>query len=154
MTVRRAFVLIEVMVALVILAVAMTAILKGFVTVLATIRENTTATRAALLAETLMDDFELEPPVEGEADGSFADDIRFGEEYAAYFWEFEVEEVEIKYDGFPSNPLQEQEPLYEMTLRIIYDDKQYRRFVPVTVTTYLLDSEVFSREAMQSSQLF
>jgi len=151
---RRAFVLLEVMIALIILAVAMTAILRGFVIVLGTIRENATALKATLLVESLMDDLELEPPVEGHADGKFEDDDRFGEEYAAFGWDREVEEVQVKYDGFPADPMQEEEPLYKMTIKITYDDGKYRSFTPITVTTYLLGSEVFDREALQSSQLF
>ncbi len=151
---ERAFILLEVMLALLILAVAMTAILRGFIMSLGTIRENTIMMKSSLLVETLLDDYELEPPVDGRADGSFADDKRFGPEWKSYFWERDVEEEDVDYDGFASDPLQEREPILFMTLRIVYDDGQYRRFVPIEVETALLPSEVFTRESLQSSQLF
>lgn len=151
---RRAFVLLEVMVALIILAVAMTAILRGFIVVLGTIRENATALKATLLAESLLDDLELEPPAEGHAEGDFADDDRFGEEYAHFSWDREVEEESVRYDGFPADPMQDEEPLYKMTVKILYDDGKYRKFTPIVVTTYLLENEIHTREALQSSQLF
>ncbi len=154
MSARRGFVLLEVMLALLILAVAMTAILRGFIMSLGAIRENTIMLNASLLVETLMDDYELEPPVDGRAEGGFAEDSRFGEEWANYFWERDVEEEEIDYDGFPRNPLQEQEPINYMTLRIIYDDGQYRRFTPIELKTALIPAEIYSSDAVQSSQLF
>ncbi len=150
----RSFVLLEVTVALIILAVAMTGILRGFVIGLNSIRMNKIALSATLLAESMLEDFELEPPIEGRDEGEFADDDRFGEDFKNFKWRYQVKEEEVDYDDIPKDPLQEPEPLYELELDIIYDDGRHQPFVPVSVTTYLLDTQLFSTDALQSSQLF
>lgn len=151
---RRSFVLLEVMVALVILSVTLTTLLRGFIIAMSAIRQNRVVQTASLLAESLLEDYELEPPLEGRRDGSFADDERFGEAFAAYTWERDVEEVDVDYDVIPRDPLMEPEPLYQLTLVIRHDDGVHRPFKPFELTTYLLDSQLYSDEALQQNQLF
>ncbi|MCB2154238.1 type II secretion system GspH family protein [bacterium] len=151
---RPAFVLLEVMLALVILSVAMTALLRGFILSIHTIRENNIVATATLLAETLMEDYELEPPVEGQDEGFFTDDERFGEDFKNYAWEREVEESDVDYSDAPRVELQDPEPIYEMKLQIIYDDGENRRFVPIAIDTYLLETQLFSDKALEKNQLF
>jgi hypothetical protein len=151
---RWSFVLLEVLVALLILGVAMTAVLRGFMMTNHALRENLIVLEATYLADSLVQDFELEPPLPGRHDGEFADDPRFGERFERYQWELEVEEEAIRYRKVPRKALQDPEPLYPFTLRIIYDDGQYRRFVPVQVDSALLETQLFSDNALQANQLF
>ncbi|MDK2971031.1 MAG: hypothetical protein PWP23_786 [Candidatus Sumerlaeota bacterium] len=151
---RRSFVLLEVMVALVILSVVLTTLLRGFVIAMSAIRENRVVETATLLAESLLEDYELEPPMEGSKEGTFEEDERFGEAFAAYTWERRVEEIDVDYDEIPRDPLMEPEPLYELTLSIRYDDGRHRPFRPFEITTYLMDSQLYSDEALQENQLF
>ena len=151
---KASFILLEVIVAMLILAVGMTAILRGFMMALSTIRENRVIEQAALLAETLMDDYEVEPPLDGKKDGAFEDDDRFGDDYAFFYWERDVDEEKLKYNDRPRNPLQELEPVYDMELKIIYDDGNYRRFEAIVIHTRLSDIQLFSDDAIQANQLF
>lgn len=151
---RRSFVLLEVTLAIVILAVVMTALLRGFLLSMNSINKLRITSVAIELAESLMEDYELEPPMTGRADGRFADDVRFGEEFAAYKWRREVREVDSDYRDVPRRTLRDPEPLYHLRLSIVYEERDGREFVPVAVETYLLSSELFSTDAMQFNQLF
>lgn len=151
---KKAFVLLEVLISMLILAVATTAILRGFIIAMSTVRENMLAETSILLAQSLLDDFELEPPKKGKLDGKFEDDERFGEPFTAFFWEIDVDEERVKYDEIPKDPLQELEPLYNMELRIIYDDGKYKRSNTLVLNTRLLDLQLFSQDAIQKNQLF
>ena len=152
---RRSFVLLEVTIALVILGVSMGAVLRGFMIGFYSLKEIRLIEEASLLAETMLEDYELEPPPEGDREGFFVDDPRFGEAFANYEWVRDVEEEELRYSGeVPRDPLQELEPLYRIRLEIWYDDGESRRFMPIAVETYLLDTTIFSQEAIQANQLF
>lgn len=148
------FVLLEVTLSMMILAVVLAGLLRGFVLSMSGIRETRITNMASLLAESLMEDYEIEPPLEGRKEGDFAEDIRFGEAFANYRWERDVEEIDVDYDEIPRDPLQEPEPLFELELRIYYDDGIHRPFMPVSITTYLLDTQLFTDDAIQSNQLF
>jgi len=149
-----AFILLEVMVALLILSVTMTALLRGFTIALHSIRENRIVVQATLLAESLLDDYELEPPGEGREEGSFAEDPRFGEDYAPFYWERDIDTEDPDYDDIPKSTLQENEQIFVMTLSIIYDDGRNRRFIPLRFETFLLEPQVFSDQALMGNQLF
>lgn len=151
---KSGFVLLEVTLAIVILAVVMTALLRGFLIAMYSVKRIEVTAVATQLAESLMEDYELEPPVRGRADGEFADDQRFGEEFANFQWRREVEIVEAEYDDIPRNPLREPEPLYKMNLQIWYDDGRNDPFLPIQINTYLMRPEIFSRQATLSNQLF
>jgi len=150
---RKSFVLLEVTLSLVILSVTMTAVLRGFMLALDGARENAIIMKSSLLAQTLMEDYEIEPPDLGRENGAFEDDKRFGEEFENYFWERDVEEIDLRYDGFPRDPFAEELPLYELTLRVIYEDDRYR-YVPFEVTTFLVEPTLFGPDAIQQNQLF
>lgn len=154
MTRRRSFVLLEVLVALVILGITLTALLRGFMVGMNAMRELKIMNTASQLAESLLDDFELEPPRDGKGEGRFADDPRFGEEFANYTWEYSVEEDDIRYRDTPRGTRQEQEPIRTLELTIRYDDGVHRQFVPIRLTTYLMETQLFTDRALQANQLF
>ena len=138
-----------------ILSIALVGLLRGFIVSMEAMRDIRITTTASLLAESLLEDYELEPPLEGSEDGSFLDDSRFGEPFVDYRWEREVEEIEPDYDEIPRSPLQDEEPIYRMDLRIIYDSEQLRDpVVPIQITTYLMQPQIFSDDAVRSNQLF
>jgi len=150
---RPSFVLLEVTLSLLILAVTMGAALRGYVIGMNAIRENRMMSAAVMMAETLMDDLEIEPPVAGRANGRFEEDPRFGEAFSAWSWERGVETEEIRYQQRSRNPLQEPEPLYKMELKILYDDGRRSR-TPLIINTYLIGAMIYSDAAIQSNQLF
>ncbi len=158
---RRCFILLEVMVAIVIVGVAMVALLKGFILSLDTLKKIKMNEKAILLAETLMDDFVLEPPAEGDYEGEFTEDTRFGEEFEGWKWELDVEAEEPDYEERPSGRMaQDLEQLYVAELRVYYDPEGNRNRISsdgrmyVDIHTIILEPDLFSIDALQSNQLF
>lgn len=160
---RRSFVLLEVTLSLIILAVAMAAVLRAFVIGFDAIKMNKVAMTASVLAEALLDDLEIVPPGEGKMTGTFEADPRFGPGYERFTWEREVEIEEPEYDDLDiDDPLQELEVLYRVKLRILYDTGRPARgrrgasslFAAVNIETYLIDAQSFSDASLQGNQLF
>lgn len=148
------FMLLEVLLSMVILSVMLTALLRAFILSNNSMREAKIVATASYLAETMLEDYELEPPLDGNEEGTFAEDKRFGEDYQAYSWERRVEEIEPRYREMPRGMQRDIETMMEIRLRIIYDDGKTRRFVPMDVTTYLLDSQLFTDDALRTNQLY
>jgi hypothetical protein len=87
-------------------------------------------------------------------EGKFSDDPRFGEAFAGWKWEMEVEEIEVDYDERPQGVLfQETEAIYKANIRILFDngerDESFLEF-----DTFLMDPDIFSQQALQENQLF
>ncbi len=89
---RQAFMLLEVIVALVILGISVAAIMRSFTVSMKGIRRNDVVTRACVLAEGFLQDLELEPEKARTSRGTFEEDG-----YPEYSWELTVEEEEIRY---------------------------------------------------------
>jgi prepilin-type N-terminal cleavage/methylation domain-containing protein len=165
MTVKRkgklGFVLLEVLVAIVVLGVAMVALMKGFILSLDTLGKVKMNEQAILLAQTLMDDLILEPPAEGDYEGEFSEDNRFGEDFEGWKWELEVWTEEPDYEERPrGNMSQDLEQLYFVKASIIYsnqwgkkrkqrDTRKYLEF-----HTILMEPDIFSISAIEENQLF
>jgi hypothetical protein len=151
----RSFVLLEVMLSLVILSVTLVGVMRGFVMGLNGIRETKINLQAIQLAESMLADFELEPPASDSDEGNFADDPRYGEAFENFRWEYRVEELDQRYRGETRDIDRDLEPLMLLELSIIYDNPDQRReFVPVRVETYLPELQIFSRDAIERNQLF
>jgi len=151
---RSGFMLLEVMVAIIIIAVAAVALLKGFFLSLDNVNRVRRNEQAILLTRGLMDDLIIEPPAAERQDGRFSDDPRYGEAYAGWLWEIDVEEIEVDYEERPSGVLfQDTEVLYKATIRISLEEndrvEQY-----VELETFLMDPDIFSPQAIQENQLF
>jgi type II secretory pathway pseudopilin PulG len=141
--------LLEVMVAIIIIAVAAVALLKGFFLSLDNVNRVRRNEQAILLTRGLMDDLIIEPPAAERQDGRFSDDPRYGEAYAGWLWEIDVEEIEVDYEERPSGVLfQDTEVLYKATIRISLEEndrvEQY-----VELETFLMDPDIFSPQAIQ-----
>jgi len=154
--IRRAFVLLEVLVAMVILSVAFLAILRGLFTGLRSMRNLRITEQSMYLAESLMQDFELESPNEGVWKGNFSyDPDRFGDQFNDYSYEIEVKEIEVSYRAKPKGRLrQELEPLYEATVKINFTDSGNNTSTRFATKTYLPDFMVFTDASLQANQLF
>lgn len=152
---KRAFVLLEVLVAVVIMGIAFAAILRGFVLALGTVAELRTHEQAILLSKGLLQDFELEPPAKGRIEGSFADDERYGPEFAEFTFEAVIEEEDIRYrERRKGSVRSELEPVYVLDLRILHTPSRKPRRSILHLRTVLLEPTVFSQQALQSNQLF
>ena len=151
---RAAFILLEVMVSLVIVGVSMTALLRGFVMSLDTVKKVRMNEVAIFLAEAFVDDLVLEPPPEGRFDGRFDSDPRFGEAFEGWQWELTVEAEEPRYRERPRGlPFRRIEHEYHARIVIAHRD-DFGRTVYLTLDTILMDPDVFSLQSMQANQLF
>jgi prepilin-type N-terminal cleavage/methylation domain-containing protein len=155
---RRAFVLLEVMVAIVIIGVAMVALLRGFIVSLDQVKKIRLNEQAILLAKSVMDDLVLELPPEGRHEGSFARDPRFREHFEGWHWRIEVEAREPRYSERPRGSMfQELEHVYYVHLQILKDEGESRTARTVRyidIYTILLEPDIFSSGALQQNQLF
>ena len=88
----RGFVLLEVIIALTILTVTVSTVLRSFSQSLSAVRQVEVQTQAAFFAQQLLDEFEIFPPVEGAHEGGFGDD------YWEYYWEATVDYEDPDYD--------------------------------------------------------
>ncbi len=151
----RAFVLMEVLVAMVIVAIAMTGLLRGFVLALDTVQKIYLNETAIILGKSVMDDLILEPPAEGEYELQFADDPRFGEAFMNWSFQLEIEADEPDYDQRPPGKmLQELEEIYIVDrLSIFFEDDFGRREV-LRLHTLIIEPDLFSQAALQQNQLF
>lgn len=154
---REGFILLEVLVAMVIVAVVFVAVLRGCYIALGMSKKVRVNEQAIFLAESLLADYELEAPIEDfEREGSFGDDPRYGEEFAAFSYRIEAEEEDIRYREKPKGkPKQDLEPVVRMTIDIFHQpqgrDEPQRL---LTLNTYVLEPTIFTNEALQSNQLF
>ncbi|MBI1290401.1 hypothetical protein GC173_04065 [bacterium] len=146
--------LLEVMVAIIIISVAAVALLKGFFLTLDSVKRVRMNEQAILLARTMMDDLAVEPPGEDDVEGDFSKDARFGEDFAGWKWRLSVEEIELDYEERPQGTLfQDTEVIYQANIEIFFDDGE-REESFLRFDTFLMDPDIFTRQAMQENQLF
>ena len=166
---RRAFILLEVMIAVMIIGVTFVAILRGFIVAydtLGRVRMNETAMH---LARSVMDDMILEPFSDGDFEGRFEDDPRFGTDYSGWHWQVWVEREEPRYSVRPvGTMLSDMEELYIARVRVSYDAsddprsqnrgrrtaRRDSRHVYIDIHTILMEPDVFSITAIERNQLF
>ncbi len=149
------------MLAMTIIGIGMVALMKGFIQSLDTIKRVKVNEQAMVFAQSLMDDIILEPPADGDYEGCFGDDIRYGEHYKNWYWEIEVEAEEPDYEERPSGRLnQDLEHMYITHIRILREeqDEESRRrsdkVVYVELYTILMEPDIFSLDCIQQNQLF
>ena len=168
MTKRRspAFILLEVLISVVIIGVSVVALMKGLLISMDTLRKVRMNETAIYLARSVMDDFQIEPPADGDYEGHFADDDRYGEAFNGWYWELQVEADEPDYDKAPrGRMLSGIELLYYTRLIISYDPEAENttsrrrsrgadRLVYIDIQTILMEPDVFSLQAIERNQLF
>jgi len=162
----KSFILLEVIVSLMILGVAIAALLRCFTLSLASARKAQIITTACLLAQQILDEYEVVPPQDNHAEGNFApldENPAPGQESAAssssmlkrFYWTADVEEVEVDYPDFTLESEHEEfENLTKLTVTIIYDDGRLKRFTPVRVQTYLTNTEKFTYSSKNENKLY
>jgi prepilin-type N-terminal cleavage/methylation domain-containing protein len=92
---RRAFTLLEVLVALTIVALTLSAVLRSLTISLKAVRQSERMTTATILARGLVDEWELKPPEAGALAGDF------GDRYRGYSYEAECKDIPIDYKRLP-----------------------------------------------------
>lgn len=166
---RTAFILLEVMLSIMIIGVTFVAILRGFIVAYDTLGKVRMNETAILLARSVMDDMILEPFSSGDYEGRFADDERFGDDFAGWYWEVQVENEEPRYSvRSEGRLLSDLEELYFARVIILYDsmdDPRSRavgrrrarvdtRQVYVDIHTILMEPDIFSLRTIERNQLY
>jgi len=146
----RSFALLEVVIGMVILGIALSAILRSYTSSLKAISRDRTITRAVLLAQGLLDDFEVEAPEEDSVEADF------GPDFPNFSYTAQFEPVEIKYRHLDIGlGKQEFEPLRKVTLRIYHrppSGGEPKRVLEIQ--TYLTGIEKYAPEAKFYNALF
>lgn len=142
---RRGFAMIEMIVALVILGISVTALMHSFNKSMQAARRQERMSMSLFLAQQLMNEFERYPPPRGETEGGFGDEYK----YYSYVVDVEIDEPDYDID-VPG----EVDQLYAMRLyhlKILYED-EYKD--PVTMLE--LDSAVvgFEKFSYQSKKTY
>lgn len=165
--ITRGFVLLEVILSIMILGIAIAALLRSFTISLASARRAQITTTATLLAQHILEEYEVVPPQEDHMEGSFApsdEDYYYDEVEEArkesrrlkhYYWMVDVEIIDVDYpDHTFEGDLEDFERLIKLSVTIIYDDGQMKRFIPVRLETYLTEIEKFTYTSKRENQLF
>jgi len=146
----RSFVLLEIVVAMVLLGIALTTMLRSYTMGLKALSYDQKLTQAVFLAQTVLDGLESEAPQEYYLDGDFAPD------YPDFSYTAEFEDVEIKYDTLEVRVRRNEfEPLRKVVVRIFHKPPQTGQpHQLVEVTTYLTGIEKYTQSAKQLNALF
>ena len=139
---RGGFVLLEVIISLTILAVTVTAVLRSFSQSFSAARQLEVITQAAFFAQQLLDEFEINPPEEGENEGGFGDD------YIDYYYIVDVEYEAPDYDETNrSDEIRTFFPLRRMRIDIYYDNGRNKAMRAISLDTAIMGFERFSSAA-------
>lgn len=146
---KSGFVLLEVMVSLIILAVALGTSLRAFTHSITSLRRIDATTTGMFLAEQMMSEIELLPRGDGIYEGEF------GDFFPEYYYVLNVERRDIEYDELEfEGDLDEFEPLFWYELKIYFDNGRQKPFKVIDVQSFLMGAELFSIKSKQEMQIF
>lgn len=139
---RKAFVLLEVLISMTIIAVTLSAVLRSFSQSLKAVRKLEVETQATFFAQQLLDEFEINPPEEGRLEGGFGDD------YWQYYFIVEIEYEEPDYDeGNRHEEISQFFPFRTIHIEIRYDNGIIKPFRALSVDSAIMGFERFSAES-------
>lgn len=162
---QSGFILLEVVLSVLILGVAIGAFMRSFTVSLATARRAQIITTASLLAQQVMEEYEVIPPQGNHEEGTFGgEESSYSEDglpdaeagqYKNYYWSVDVEEVSVEYPDLTfDGDLKDLESLTKVSVTIIYDDKHLKRFTPIRAVTYLTNAEKFTNTSKRENKLY
>lgn len=142
--------LLEVIVAMVILGIAIATMMRSFTLSLDAIRRNDVSTQATVLAETLLQSLEAEPPEpKKRLTGSFE-----AEGFPRFRYEVESSEEKIKYRLNTNTRVDDLRDLQVVRLKMLYENSRGQDPVPVEGYLVLAPLERFSYESKFFNELF
>jgi type II secretory pathway pseudopilin PulG len=159
------FILLEVILCMMILGIAIAALMRSFTTSLATVRKAQIVTTACLLAQQILEEYEVIPPQGDHLEGNFSsteegEDISSdgkpaSDPYKYFYWVVDLEDVPVEYPDFSlKGERDELENLTKITVTILYDDGRLKQFTPVRVETYLTTTEKFTYNSKRENKLY
>ncbi|MEN6625369.1 MAG: type II secretion system protein [Candidatus Sumerlaeia bacterium] len=138
---RGAFVLLEVIVSLTILGMAVAALMRSFTQSFRAARIMEIETQASFLAQQLMDEFEVYPPM-----GEKVIEAGFGAGYPEYSYRVEKKYVEPHYKlpGSGKTDIEQFFAMRQLTIEIHYQDEAIALHPAIRVRTAIVGFEKFS----------
>jgi len=147
---RSGFLLLEVIISLIIISVAITSVLRCFSVAMRGTRNAEIATTASLLANQLMQEFEILLPENDQAEGDFSEDG-----FPNYYWQASVEEIVLDYPDMTLEAnIDDFKTLYELTIDVFYDDQRRRTYRACHLVTYVTGLEKFTHVSKQENRLY
>jgi len=145
------FALLEVIVAMVILGISIATIMRSFTLSLAAIRKNDAGTHASVLAETLLQNLEADPPTEKKTTltGDFSQ-----EGFPEYGYQIEIENEKIKYRLNTKTRIDGLRDLKIARLQMTYENSKGEITNPLDGYLILPPLERFSYESKRRNELF
>jgi len=146
----RSFVLLEILIAVVLLGTALTAMLRCFTNGLKSVSRDRKVTQGVLLAQGLLDDYEIEAPESDHVEGDF------GPDFPGFSYTADFEWVEVKYRNIDLRlTKQEFDPLRKVTLCVYYRPSSMGKATQVVgVETYLTGIEKHATQSKLLNALF
>ena len=146
----RSFILLEVIISMVIISVTVASILRSFSVSIRGTHNAEIATIATMLANELLQEFELQPPEEDQLGGDFQEDG-----FPFYYWEASIEEVEVDYPDLSlESEIEDFTNLTQITIDVYYDDGRRRPYRAVHLVSYLTGLEKFTYESKRANKLY
>jgi hypothetical protein len=136
----RSFVLLEILVAMALLGIAMAATLRCYTNSLKALSEDRRVTQGVLLAQSILEDFEIEAPENEHVEGNFAPD------FPEFSYVADFESVEIRYRDLELRLSGKKfDPLRKVKLDVFYQALDGSKFVRVVhLETYLTGLEKYA----------
>jgi len=146
----RAFVLLEVIIALTILTITVSAILRSFTQSLDAIRQLEVRTQAGFLAQELLDKYEagVLPNEEGIQEGDF------GETSPDFTYAAEIRYEYPDYKDVKADDIEQLFPTKALQIDIYYDNHRNRSFRAVSISTAIMGFEHKSEQLKKESNDF
>lgn len=147
---QAGFILLEVIISLVIMAVTITTILRSFSVSIRGTHKAEIATVATILAEELLHEFEIQRPEGDEVEGDFSRDG-----FPNYFWSAKFEELAIDYPDITlDKKIGDLKSLKQVTIDVYYDDKVRSPYRAVQLVGALTGLEKFTYESKRENLLY
>lgn len=146
------FVLIEVVIAMTIMATAMVAVMRGFTIGLKTLRQTHITAVGMTLAQRLLEEYEVEFPPPGTEEG------HFGEAFPHFGWERTITDEEVEYQGARMNQGDvAMSPMYFINLKVNYfrsAEDHSRPIRAIEIDTAFTQAERFSHKTRMSCGIY
>ena len=160
MTVRRhprlrraakGFLLLEIIVSMVILGVSLATLLRSFTLSMNAVRRNDITTRGCILAETLLQELEVNPPTDKRSSGDFE-----AAGFPDYSFETEFEEEELRYRSVKTGvKVDNLKPLKLVKVTVFYKGRtELERLVAAETYLYLPPIERWETNSKFMNELF
>lgn len=146
----RGFILLEVIVSMVIISVTVASILRCFSVSIRGTHNAEIATTATMLANELLQEFEIQLPEEDQVSGDFQEDG-----FPFYYWEANIEEVEVDYPDISfEGEIEDFTNLTQITIDVYYDDGHRRPYRAVHLVSYVTGLEKFTYESKRANKIY